>query len=151
MSTPKSSFRSDHPAGESDASVQAKGPNVLFQRMMLGDDSAIRECIYKYGNWIWKISSTFSDSEESAENTFYELFRLIWKNAERISNSPVHEKALIAMIASVEIRFPRNRRERVTPHRPQAGKDIQSSHTLNSTVQAIRAHTHVNWIEKGNR
>ncbi len=103
MSVSRTPFRS-HVVGKADAPVHARRPNVLFQRIVIGDRSAVKECIDKYGNWIWKIATTFGKSQKDAENLSCELFEAIWKNAERISNSPIEEKALIPLIASVELR-----------------------------------------------
>ncbi len=76
-----------------------------FQRLVKGDRSAIEECIDMYGVWIWQIAVAFADSNDAAEIIACDIFQTVWKNADRTAASPLDDRKLITLIASIELQF----------------------------------------------
>lgn len=71
----------------------------LFQRIANKDQTAIKDCIETYGNFIWMLARKFTNSTEDAEAATQEIFLDIWQYAENTDNIQSAEKTLIALVA----------------------------------------------------
>lgn len=97
------SMRAD--AGHRSAQAnEMQRPIRVLSRIGQKDRSAVKECIDTYGDWIWGMAQTFTDSTEAAEAVTENVFLRIWQNAERYDDSKYDERTFIAIIARLEIR-----------------------------------------------
>ncbi len=71
----------------------------IFQRISRKDQTAVKDCIDHYGNFIWAMAKKFTNSTEEAEAATQEIFIDIWRYAERLDKNQSAEKLLIALIA----------------------------------------------------
>ncbi len=71
----------------------------ILQRLAQSDKSAIQDCIDKYGSLIWAFAITKTTSLEEAEILTLEIFKDIWKYAERFDSNRCDETAFISVIA----------------------------------------------------
>ncbi len=72
---------------------------TILQRLAQSDKSAVQDCIDKYGSLIWAFAKTKTTSLEEAEFLTLEIFKDIWKYAERFDLERCDETAFIAAIA----------------------------------------------------
>ena len=77
---------------------QTETLNIL-QRVAERDQTAIKDCIESYGNFIWALARKFTASQEEAEAATQEIFLDIWRYAERLDKNQSAEKLLVALIA----------------------------------------------------
>ncbi len=82
---------------------ELQSPIPVLHRIGQEDRSAVKECIGTYGDWVWGLAKTFTNSTEAAEAVTENIFLHIWQNAERY-DSKIDERTFIAMIARLEIR-----------------------------------------------
>lgn len=73
--------------------------STILRRVAGRDDTAVRECIDLYGNFIWTLARKLTGSREEAEAATEEIFIDIWRHCECARNTQSTEKKLIAMIA----------------------------------------------------
>lgn len=71
----------------------------FFQRIAEKDETAARDCINAYGDFIWALARKFTHSREEAEAATQEIFLDIWRYSKRADQSQLAENKLIAMIA----------------------------------------------------
>jgi RNA polymerase sigma-70 factor (ECF subfamily) len=71
----------------------------LLQRAQRGEESAVRECLAKYGGLVWSLARRLSPSAADAEDAVQEIFLDVWKSAERFDPAQSSEATFIAMIA----------------------------------------------------
>lgn len=70
-----------------------------LKRIADGDQSAVQECLNKYGGLVWSIARKMLHNTEDAEDAVQEIFVDIWKNASRFDETLSSETTFIAMIA----------------------------------------------------
>ncbi len=68
-------------------------------RIAAGDETAVPECLDKYGGLVWSIARRLLRNSPEAEDVVQEIFVDIWKNAVRFDESKASEITFIAMIA----------------------------------------------------
>jgi len=78
---------------------QTTNSPTILKRVADRDQTAIKDCIDNYGNFIWALARKFSASTEEAEAATQEIFIDIWRYAERLDKNQSAEKLLIALIA----------------------------------------------------
>ncbi len=71
----------------------------ILQRISMGEDEAISECLDKYGRLIWSLSRKFTCSREDAEDAVQDIFIDIWKYAARFDAAKSPEGAFVNLIA----------------------------------------------------
>ncbi len=79
--------------------IQRLKPQMILKRVASGDKSAVEDCINAYGSVIWALAKKSTDTTEEAENVVLEIFRDLWKCAERFDASEWEEINLVALIA----------------------------------------------------
>ena len=72
---------------------------TILGRIASGDQTAVQECLNKYGGLVWSLARKMLPNENDAEDAVQEIFVEIWKNAERFDRSKASETTFIAMIA----------------------------------------------------
>ena len=79
--------------------IQKTEPLTIFQRIVAGDKTVVKDCIDTYGNFIWALAKKFTASTEEAEAATEEIFNDIWRYSERTDKTQFVEEKHIAMIA----------------------------------------------------
>ena len=72
---------------------------TVFQRLAQLDKTAVKDCIDSYGNFIWALAKSKTNSLEEAESLTLEIFQDIWKYAERFDSNKSDETTFISVIA----------------------------------------------------
>ncbi len=72
---------------------------TILQRITERDETAVKDCINTYGNFIWALARKFTESREEAEAATQEIFIDIWRYSECADKTQSAEVKLIAMIA----------------------------------------------------
>ena len=83
------------------ADIQKQTGNSLtmFQRIAKNDQTAIADCVDRYGNLIWALARKFTVSTEEAEIAAREIFTDIWQFAGRFDSTDLDEPIFITRIA----------------------------------------------------
>ncbi len=102
--------------------------NTILQRVADGDQSAVRECLDRYGGLVWSLARRFSTTETDAEDAVQEIFLEVWKSAERYDPDVASEVTFVAMIARRRL-IDRRRKEgrRPTSEVLTAATDVEQS------------------------
>jgi len=72
-------------------------PSIL-QQVAAHDQSAMDECLNRYGGLVWALVKRRCPLQADAEDVVQEVFMDIWKNAHRYDPSIAEESTFIAMI-----------------------------------------------------
>lgn len=72
---------------------------AILHRVANGDQSAVGECLDKYGGLVWSIARRMLHDQGEAEDAVQEIFIDIWKNAGRFDGQVASETTFVAMIA----------------------------------------------------
>lgn len=72
---------------------------LLLTRIAGGDQSAVPECISRYGGLIWTLARRRLASREDAEDLVQEVFVDLWRSADRFDPLIAEEITFVAMIA----------------------------------------------------
>ena len=86
----------------------------LLTRIADGDQSAVPECISRYGGLIWTLARRRLASREDAEDVVQEIFVDLWRSADRFDPLVAEEITFVAMIARRRV-IDRLRRRSVLP------------------------------------
>lgn len=73
--------------------------DLLLPRIARGDQSAMRECLARYGSLVWSLAKRFHANTSDAEDAVQEIFVEVWKSAARYDQSIATESTFITMIA----------------------------------------------------
>jgi len=73
--------------------------DLLLTRIAGGDQSAVPECISRYGGLIWTLARRRLNSREDAEDAVQEIFIDVWRSADRFDPRVSEEITFVAMIA----------------------------------------------------
>ena len=72
----------------------------LLQRIARGDQSAVPECIARYGGLVWSIAERFLGGDRAeAEDATQEVFIDLWSHAGRFDPEIASEPTFVALIA----------------------------------------------------
>ena len=71
----------------------------LLTRIADGDQSAVPECISRYGGLVWALARRRLASREDAEDVVQEIFVDLWRSANRFDPLVAEEITFVAMIA----------------------------------------------------
>jgi RNA polymerase sigma-70 factor (ECF subfamily) len=95
----------------------------LLPRIADGDQSAVPECISRYGGLIWTLARRRLASREDAEDVVQEVFVDLWRSADRFDPQVAEEITFVAMIARRRVidRLRRGSESRQTASIDEAG------------------------------
>jgi RNA polymerase sigma-70 factor (ECF subfamily) len=71
----------------------------LLTRIADGDQSAVPDCISRYGGLIWTLARRRLANREDAEDVVQEIFVDLWRSADRFDPLVAEEITFVAMIA----------------------------------------------------
>jgi RNA polymerase sigma-70 factor (ECF subfamily) len=71
----------------------------LLERIAAGNESAVRECMDRYGGLVWTLARRFSDSAADAEDASQEIFLELWKSAGRFDAARAPEAVFVTTVA----------------------------------------------------
>jgi RNA polymerase sigma factor (sigma-70 family) len=72
---------------------------LLLPRIAGGDQSAVPECISRYGGLVWTLARRRLASREDVEDVVQEVFFDLWRSAARFDPQVAEEITFVAMIA----------------------------------------------------
>ncbi|MGP1309861.1 MAG: RNA polymerase sigma factor [Phycisphaerales bacterium] len=72
---------------------------TTLERIAQGDESAVQDCIDRFGNLVWSLARRLCGNASDAEDAVQEIFVDIWRSAARYDPSLASEATFIAMIA----------------------------------------------------
>lgn len=75
------------------------GKNTILTRIAAGDETAVQDCLDRYGNLIWSLARKLTPNREDAEDAVQEVFMEIWQNAARYEAAKASESTFITLIA----------------------------------------------------
>jgi RNA polymerase sigma factor (sigma-70 family) len=73
--------------------------NTILPRIAAGDETAVNDCLKRYGNLIWALAKKLTPKQEDAEDAVQEIFMEIWQNASRYDSAKASESTFITLIA----------------------------------------------------
>lgn len=79
-------------------SSQTRQSNNILSRVSKSDKNAINDCLNSYGNLIWALAS-IAFSGIRLENAVREIFKDIWKYADKFDAQIYNEETFIKLIA----------------------------------------------------
>lgn len=71
----------------------------IFERIAAGDQTAVAECLDRYGGLVWSAARRWSNNAADAEDATQEIFLELWKSAARYDPSAGSEAVFISTIA----------------------------------------------------
>ena len=74
-------------------------PAPLLPRIVLGDTTAVDECIERYGALVWSLASRLSPTNVDAEDAVQEIFIHLWQSAGRYRDDLGDEATFVSTIA----------------------------------------------------
>jgi len=130
---------------EASSRVTATEPTTL-ERIARGDQSAVQDCIDRFGNLVWSLARRLSGNQSDAEDAVQEIFVDIWRSAARYDPSLASEATFIAMIARRRLIDRRRRQSRrpdevsaPAPSEMYADHRAEGAETLELSEEAERA------------
>ncbi len=79
---------------------------MILQRVACFERNAVGECLEKYGNFIWALAKTYTDTTEEAEEAVEKIFLDIWQNAGFYDSVKMDEKTFVLLMARRRLRKP---------------------------------------------
>lgn len=73
--------------------------NSLLAKIALGDQTAVQECLTRYGGMVWSLAIRFLGNSAEAEDAVQDIFVELWKNADRYNAALSSESTYITMVA----------------------------------------------------
>ena len=71
----------------------------VLARVAIGDVSAIKDCLQRFGGLVWALARRLSPSGSDAEDAVQEIFVDVWKSAGKFDSAAGCEATFVAMIA----------------------------------------------------
>lgn len=89
---------------------------ALLPRIAAGDQSAVPDCLARYGGLVWTLARRRLGDEQDAEDAVQEVFIDLWRFADRFDPRVAEEITFVAMIARRRLidRLRRRSRQPVT-------------------------------------
>jgi len=102
----------------------------LLPRIASGDETAVRECVQRYGALVWSLARRWSVDSLDAEDAVQEIFVDLWRTADRFDPARASESGWVAMIARRRLIGRARRRDRSPSTEAfPAGFDIEDEST----------------------
>ena len=92
--TSSSRFRANR-QGTSELSIDIP----LLSKVANGDESAVADCLNRYGGLVWSLARRMCPDHQTAEDAVQDIFLQIWKSASRFDANIASETTFVAMIA----------------------------------------------------
>lgn len=73
--------------------------NSLLAKIAQGDQTAVQECLARYGGMVWSLAIRFLGNNAEAEDAVQDIFVELWKNADRYNSALSSESTYITMVA----------------------------------------------------
>jgi RNA polymerase sigma-70 factor (ECF subfamily) len=73
--------------------------DLLLTRIAAGDQSAVPDCVARYGPLVWTLAQRRLKNAADAEDAVQEVFIDLWRSAERFDPGIAEEITFVAMIA----------------------------------------------------
>jgi len=89
---------------ENRSRVEEEVSQMILQRVACFERNAVGECLEKYGNLIWALAKTYTNTTEEAEEAVEKIFLDIWQNAGFFDPAGMDEKTFILLIARRRLR-----------------------------------------------
>lgn len=99
----------------------------VLPRIANGEDTAVAECIARYGGLVWSITRRFCRNQSDAEDAVQDVFLALWQSADRFVAGSGSEAAFVSVIARRRL-IDRYRRLKVRPAPESIQTEIHSSH-----------------------
>ncbi len=107
----------------------------VLPRVAAGEQSAVTECLTRYGGLVWSLARRFSPDQEAAEDAMQEIFLRIWKAAAKFDPKLGKEVTFIATIARRKL-IDLNRKKKWNPSGEISIDEISSTfRTANEIVE----------------
>lgn len=81
------------------SAVRPKKIRTPLERIAAGDRSAVKECVDAHGKMVWSLAKQSSISTAAAEIFAREVFKDIWRYADRFDRAEQSEADFIRLIA----------------------------------------------------
>jgi RNA polymerase sigma-70 factor, ECF subfamily len=85
----------------------------LLPLIASGDETAVRECVARYGALVWSLARRWSAESGDAEDAVQEIFIDLWRTAARYDAARITEAGWVAMIARRRLIDRSRKRERL--------------------------------------
>jgi RNA polymerase sigma-70 factor (ECF subfamily) len=108
----------------------------LLPRIASGDQTAVADCLTRYGGLVWSLARRFSASQQAAEDAVQEIFLSVWKAAPRYDASLSAETTFVAMIARRKL-IDLNRRKKHTQANDFPLEEVSSTFRSASKIAEI--------------
>ena len=72
---------------------------TILQRIATGDQTAVQDCLDRYGNLLWYLAEKFFGTSEEKEDAVQEISIAIWQNAGRFDPEKGKEVSFVTLIA----------------------------------------------------
>ncbi len=107
-----------------------RGPAIdtkyLLHRVGDGDESAVSECIDRFGGLVWSLARRVGLPDAEAEDAVQEVFTAVWANAAKYDPSIASETAFVAMIARRRL-IDRRRKVGRQPAKQQISEELDAA------------------------
>lgn len=87
------------PGMEASSRLAPSSELTTLERIAQGDESAVQDCIDRFGNLVWSLARRLSGGQADAEDAVQDIFVDVWRSAARYDPSLASEATFIAMIA----------------------------------------------------
>lgn len=87
------------PGMEAYSRLASSSELTTLERIAQGDESAVQDCIDRFGNLVWSLARRLSGGQADAEDAVQDIFVDVWRSASRYDPSLASEATFIAMIA----------------------------------------------------
>jgi RNA polymerase sigma-70 factor (ECF subfamily) len=116
-------------------------PEPVLPLVARGDQAAVRECLRRYGRWVFALARRFLGNPTDAEDAVQEIFIELWKSAGRFDPASGSEPTFITMIARRRLIDGRRRSARrpAPAPLPEAVPDRQSTSSFDSLDEVVKA------------
>ena len=135
--------RSGRAADPADARPDLGAPPAVLPRVAAGDPAAVRDCIARYGGFVWGLASRYLGNAADADDATQDIFVDLWKTAGRFDPGKASEPTFVAVVARrrlIDRRRRAGRRPTAHPlpdHLPS--RDCPDARRIDGTDDAERA------------
>lgn len=78
---------------------QLTADSNILSRVASGEESAVADCLNRYGGLVWSLARRSCPDQQTAEDAVQEIFLHVWRSAARFDPSIASEATFIATIA----------------------------------------------------